>query len=39
VASDAATADALATALVVLGADDGAEILARFPDVSVTWRE
>lgn len=38
VASDAATADALATALVVLGAIDGAAVLARFPDVLVVWR-
>jgi thiamine biosynthesis lipoprotein len=38
VASDAATADALATALVVLGAIDGAAVLARFPDVLVVRR-
>lgn len=39
IARDAATADALATALVVLGPDDAAGLVARFPDVSVSWRE
>ena len=38
-AADASVADALATALVVLGPERGAAFLARFPGVLVTWRE
>jgi len=39
VAADAATADALATALVVLGPERGAGVAARFPAVAVKWQE
>lgn len=39
IASDAALADALATALTVLGPDSAAGLLAQFPDVSASVRE
>jgi thiamine biosynthesis lipoprotein len=37
--ADAGIADALATALVVLGPEGGAPLTARFPGVVVRWRE
>jgi thiamine biosynthesis lipoprotein len=38
VAADAGVADALATALVVLGPERGAPVAARFPGVVVRWK-
>jgi thiamine biosynthesis lipoprotein len=38
-AADAGVADALATALVVLGPERGAAVAARFPGTVVRWRE
>jgi len=38
-AADASVADALATALVVLGPERGAGVAARFPSVAVRWLE
>jgi len=39
VAADAATADALGTALVVLGPERAAAVSARFPGIVVMWRD